>query len=291
MILVTGASGTTGRAMAGALADRAPARLAARRPERVRPSPSQDAVRFDFAAPETFGPALDGVEAVFLLRPPQMAKARDFDPFLEAVRAARVRRVVFLSVKGAERNPLLPHHALERRLARFDLPHTNLRPNDFMQNFATVHAGTIRETGEIRLPAGDGRASWVDVRDVAEAAAVALLDATPGNRAHTLTGPRAVSCAEVAEAIAAAVGHPVRYRPVSLPRFVVERRRAGAPTALALVMSAIYTIQRLGLAAEVTDDLPRLLGRAPRDIAAFARDYRDAWAAREADPARGAFTP
>ncbi len=60
-------------------------------------------------------------------------------------------------------------------------------------------------------------------------------------------------------------------------RFVRERCRAGAPLSLALVMSAIYTIQRLGLAAEVTREFVDLTGRAPRDVATFARDYADAW--------------
>lgn len=277
MILVTGASGTVGSALVEALAGRTPVRRALREPGPSRADAVGESVPFDFERPHTYTPALDGARAVFLLRPPQMARAGDIDPFVTAMRAHGVERVVFLSVKGAGRNPLLPHHGIERRLLRAGLSATMLRANDLLQNFATVHARTIRETGEIRVPAGAGRASWIDARDVADVAAVALLDPTPGPRVHTLTGAEALGVADLAAAITGAIGRPVRYRPVSVPRFVRERRRAGAPLALALVMSGIYTVQRLGLAAEVTPDLPRLLGRPPRDLATFVRDYAQAW--------------
>lgn len=275
MILVTGASGTVGRALAESLANRASVRLALHDPAKA-PAGS-DAVAFDFTRPTTFIPALDGVEAVFLMRPPQIARVQAFEPFLDAMAMRGIRRVVLLSVKGAERNPLLPHHAIERRLAKSGVPATVLRPSDFLQNFATVHAAAIRASDEIRLPAGRGKSACVDARDVADAAADALLDMRAGNRAHTLTGPTAIGVDTVAAAISEATGRQIRYVPISLARFLAERVRAGAPTPLALVMAAIYTVQRAGLAAEVTDDLPRLLGRPGRDVATFARDYAAAW--------------
>jgi len=151
MILVTGSSGLVGREVASRLAGRAPVRLALRKPAHGEDGITEaERVRFDFRDPETFDAALRGVGRVFLLRPPRLARPRrDFGPFVAAMRRAGVGQVVFLSVRGAAGNPLLPHHGIERLLEASGLPWTHLRPNDFMQNFATVHRADIRGRGEM----------------------------------------------------------------------------------------------------------------------------------------------
>ncbi len=169
MILVTGASGTVGHEVAARLSGQAPVRRALRDPA--------CGVHFDFLDPSSFGPALRGVDQVFLLRPPQLARARhDFGPFITAMERAGVRQVVFLSVRGAGSNPLLPHRGIERLLERSALAWTHLRPNDFMQNFTTVHRADIRDRSGIWAPAGYGRTSFVDVRDVADVAVRVLTE-------------------------------------------------------------------------------------------------------------------
>ena len=272
-ILVTGATGRVGGATMRALAGRAPVRAATRDPAAM-----PGGVRFDFADPATHDAALDGVGAVFLMRPPAIASGAAFEPFLDAMTRAGVRRVVVLSVRGAERIPVLPHHGMERRIVARDLDWTMLRPADFMQNLEDVHLEGIRERDEIAVPAGQGRSPFVDVEDVAAVAALALTEGGHGGRGYPLTGPDSIGFGRVAGALTAALGRPIRYRPVSLARFVLERRRRGASLALAGVMSAIYTAQRLGLADGTTDDLPRLLGRAATGIAAYARRERAVWA-------------
>lgn len=284
MILVTGSTGTVGREVVRALTRRGLAhRAAVREPPAIEPGHAGEAVRFDFEEASTHAAALDGVDRVFLLRPPALGRASQLQPFLDAVRAARsVRHVVFLSVRGADRSRLLPHHGIEKRVERLGLGWTHLRPNDFMQNFATVHASDIRDRGEIWAPAGKGRASFVDVRDVAEAAAAVL--ASPDRHAgcaHTLTGPTALDLHEVARLIGKARGRAVRYRDPSIPAFLAHGHRIGRPLVLSLVMSAIYTAQRLGWAEEISGDLGALLGRAPGTFEAFAHDFAAVWRAGE----------
>ena len=134
-IPVTGASGTLGREVAKRLArGSAPARLALRDPSRgVEGAGGLERVRFDFHDPSGFAGALRGVDRVFLLRPPRLADVRrDFMPFLLAMLRAGVERVVFLSVRGAERNPLLPLRRIEKLLERSGFAWTHLRPNDWM---------------------------------------------------------------------------------------------------------------------------------------------------------------
>jgi uncharacterized protein YbjT (DUF2867 family) len=290
VILVTGASGLVGGEVARVLATaRSPLRLALRDPG-ARPVelPPADAVRFDFQSPESFPAALSGVESVFLVRPPQLARARrHFGPFVRAMEQAAVRRVVFLSVRGADRNPLLPHHGIERLLEGSRLAWTHLRPNDFMQNFLTVHRDDIRDRDEIWAPAGDGRTSYVDVRDVAEAAARILLQQGHERRAYTLTGPQSLSLHEVAAILGDALGRTVVYRDPGLASFLRHARAAGRPLPMALVMSTVYSIARLGLAEKVEDALPRLLGRRATTFAGFAVDHARTWTPDDGAVARG----
>ncbi len=237
-----------------------------------------DAVRFDFLDPSTFASALRGVDRVFLLRPPKLARARrDFGPFVAAMLRAGVQRVAFLSVRGAGGNPLLPHHGIERLLERSGFAWTHLRPNDFLQNLSTVHRADICDRGEIWAPAGHGRTSFVDVRDVADAAVQVLTRDGHARRAYTLTGTEALDMDQVAAALSAALGRRITYCNPGIPAFVQHVRAQGHPLAFALVMTAVYTVARLGLAAEVSADLPRLIGRAPGTLAEFARDYASVW--------------
>lgn len=278
MILVTGSTGLTGRAVARSLDGRAPLRLALRDPGGAADlAVRAERVRFDFDDPASFGPALSGITSVYLLRPPAMARPAAFEPLLAAMRAAGVRRVAFLSVCGAESIPVLPHRGIERRIEGSGLAWTHLRPSDFMQNFETVHRADIRDRGELWAPAGDGRASWVDVRDVAEAAARVLTEGGHEYRAYALTGPEALGFEDAARLFSAHAGHQVLYRRPSLPRYLWHQHRAGRPAAFALVMAGIYTAQRLGLAAGTTPDLPRLIGRAPGSLERYIAGCADLW--------------
>ena len=280
-VLVTGATGTTGAAvvdeLAGRGADGAPGSLevlAATRHPTEYGGPAEP-VRFDVTDPTTYG-ALGGVDAVYLVRPPAVGNVeRDLFPVVDAAEAREVRRVVLLSVLGAERVPFLPHRRLERRLERSDLDWTFLRAAYFLQNLETVHRAEIRR-GELAVPAGDGRLGMVDARDVAAVAARALLGGHEG-RAYDLTGPGAVSFHDVAVALSAELDHEVRYTRPGLARYAWRRRRERlTPTRIA-VECGLYTAARLGLSERVTDDVRGVLGREPRSLAEYVADRRAVW--------------
>lgn len=279
MILITGASGLVGREVASRLAGRATVRLALREPSTgVAGFAAAESVRFDFLDPSTFAAALRGIDRVFLLRPPQLARAKhDFGPFVAAMQDAGAEHVVFLSVRGAESNPLLPHRRIERLLEASGLVWTHLRPNDFMQNFSTVHRADIRDHGEIWAPAGRGRTSFVDVRDVAAAAARILISEGHGRQAYTLTGGEALGLDDVAAILSAVLGRRITYRNPGIPRFLQHIRAAGHPIAFGLVMTGVYTVARLGLATGISPDLERLINRSPTSLRSFAEEYAPVW--------------
>lgn len=280
VILVTGATGTVGPHVVRDLRDRdVPVRVASRSPERAwEQFPDCEAVRFDFADPTTYEPALDAVESVFLVRPgPVAAVEEEMFPFLDAMADADVR-CVLLSVQGADRNPLLPHARLESALDQRGIPSTFLRAGFFMDNLHTFHRPEIWGSGEIWLPAGNATLAMVDARDVAAVGAVALLDDSHAGAAYEPTGGERVTFDDVARAMTAELGRTVHYVRPSFARFVWHaRRRRGLDWGFVLVQCLLYGLARLGIATAPTDDVRRVTGHSPRDIEEYVSFHREAW--------------
>ena len=283
-ILVTGATGNVGRPVAvGLLAAGHHVRAAVRDPQDVRSDPalaSAEAVAFDFTDSSTWAAAFAGVRLMFLVRPPQLSKVkRDLLPALEAARRAGVRHVVFLSLQGAEKNKVVPHATVEKWLRESTLDWTFLRPSFFFQNLSTTHCTDIRDRDEIFVPAGRGRTAFVDAPDIA-AVAVKVLSHSADHigKAWTPTGSVALTYDEVAAALSAELGRPIRYRRPGAWRYARHARRVlRMPFGMVLVTTAIYTTARLGLAAGLTDDVQTVLGREPHGVKDFAHRERAVW--------------
>lgn len=236
-------------------------------------------VSFDFARPETFAAALAGVSRVLLVRPPALTDVnRYFLPFVQAMQQAGVHQVVFLSLQGVENNPITPHHKIEKLIREAGLGYTMLRPSFFMQNLSTTHRIEIRDRSEIFIPAGHGRTSFVDVRDLSEVSAQALATGQHLNAALELTGSQALTYAEIAAILSEILGRTISYRNPSVLQFVwrkvvQENQKLG----FVLVMVALYTVAKLGKAAHLTDTLAGLLGREPTRFGQFAQDTKSVW--------------
>ncbi|WP_164737400.1 NmrA family NAD(P)-binding protein [Georgenia sp. SYP-B2076] len=288
-VLVTGASGNVGRAVVDALvragADVRAASRDGRTPRPGRgpaPRPGQmTGVRFDFTDEATWPGAFAGIEVMFVVRPPALGNARrDIIPALAAARDAGVRHMVLLSLQGAERNPVVPHAAIERWLRASGLGWTFVRASFFDQNLSTTHAADIRDRDEIVVPAGRGATAFVDAHDVGAVAAAALLDPDRhAGRAWTVTGSEALTYDQAAAILTAELGRPIRYARPGVLRYARHARRAlHMPWGMVAVTAAIYTTARVGLAAGLTDDVRTVLGREPTTFAQFAHRERAAWA-------------
>jgi uncharacterized protein YbjT (DUF2867 family) len=287
-VLVTGATGTVGRHVVSELLDRnADVRAGVRSIERARETLPDGAalVEFDFEKPETWGRAFEGVDALFLVRPPEMGRVhRHITPSVDAATRVGVDHVVFLSVLGAEKNPLLPHRRIEKHLRASDLSWTFLRASFFMQNFYVVHRADVTERGELFVPAGDGETSFVDARDVAAVGAAALANpADHRNRSYDVTGPDALTYHEAAAVFSDALDREIEYADPGLLEFVATTARRDGSLPFALVQGVVYTTARLGLAGRVTDDVERVLGRPPRSLSEFLRDHADEFEPAERD--------
>ncbi|MBA3822761.1 MAG: SDR family oxidoreductase [Ktedonobacterales bacterium] len=274
-ILVTGATGNVGAAvMRGLAAAGVPARAAVRDVADVRHA-GHDAVRFDFAQPETFAPALAGVKQVFLMRPPALSDTKRYiNPFIDAARAAGVEQIVFLSLLGAEKIRVVPHRRVEQYLETSGVGWTFLRPSFFMQNLTTTHLHEIRDDNRIAVPAGNGRTSFIDGDDVAAVAVTTLTTPGHGGHAYDLTGSEALTYTQVAAEMTEVLGRRITYTHPSLLTFARGMHAQGQPTSFIVVTAAIYTTARLGLAATITPALADLLGRAPTTMQQFIVSQR-----------------
>jgi NAD(P)H dehydrogenase (quinone) len=120
----------------------------------------------------------------------------------------------------------------------------------------------VGEDGVIRGPAGDGRVAAVAQDDVADAAVAVLRDPTPhAGRTHDLTGPRALTLAEVADTISAVTGRPVRYVPETVEEAFASRASYGAPDWQVEAWVSTYTAIAAGEMAAVSSAVPDLTGR------------------------------
>lgn len=280
-ILITGATGNVGSEILRQLvAQGHPVRAAILEAERGRlpASPLIEPVALDFGAAATYGPALDGIERVFLMRPPQISDTKTYiDPFIHTARDRGVRQMVLLSLLGAEKNPIVPHARIEKSMLAAGIPYTFLRPSFFMQNLSTTHRLDIKDHNDIFVPAGRGTTSFIDVRDIAAVAVKTLTEDGHLHRAYPLTGDVALDYYQVADIFTQVLGRRIVYPNPSIPAFIRRMRGRGLNWSYIAVMIGIYTTARLGMAGGVTPDTRVMLGRPTIPMQQFIVDHRDCW--------------
>lgn len=273
MIVVTGATGNVGRPLVRALAE-AGERVTA--VSRGTPADLPDGaahVRADLSRPETLRPAFDGAETLFLHDGGAGGQGLGSGAVLDAARDAGVRRVVLLSSQGVATRPESPSHggvmaAREEAVRGSGLAWTILRPGAFASN-AYGWAESVRAERTVAAPFGDVGIPMIDPADIAAVAAAALREDEHAGRVYELNGPAAVTPGQQAAAIGAALGEPVRF---------VELTRAQAHERMSAFMPEPVVETTLRILGEprpaelrLSPDVERVLGRAPRTFAEWAR--------------------
>ncbi|MFI6296242.1 SDR family oxidoreductase [Nonomuraea sp. NPDC050790] len=274
-VLVTGATGGIGSLLVPALLARGVhVRAMTRSAERAVGLPDgAETVVADLGEP---GAALDGVDTVFL-NSPSAPDAADLQiRFAQSARRAGVRRLVVLSQYAARADSpvrfLRWHAAVETSIRDLGLESwTVLRPNLFMQG-VLAFAGLIRAQGMFAAPIGGAAVSAVDTRDIADAAAAVLTEPGHAGRTYTLTGPRAVTHTEIAEALSAATGTRIAFADTR-PEDFAAALRGMLPDWQIEGLVEDYAHYARGEAAEIHTDLPALTGHPARDLTDFTRDY------------------
>lgn len=276
-VLVTGATGTIGSALIPALRARgATVRAMSRNPG--LDIPGVETVVADLRDPASVTAALKGVDAAFLNSPSAPDAAALQIRFADLASDAGVNRLVLLSQYAARIDSpvrfLRWHAEVEAHVRELGLGRTVLRPNLYLQALLGF-AGTIAQ-GWFTAPIGDAAVSAIDTRDIAEAAAAVLTTAGHTGRTYTLTGPRAVTHAQIAAALAAATGRSITFRDAPADQFTAALAGVLPPWQLDGLVED-YAHYARGEAADVHTSVADLTGHPARDITDFARDYAAAF--------------
>lgn len=271
-ILVTGATGNTGKHICAELAAAGAAVVAASRGGEA-PAAGNGA-HFDWYDRTTWRPVTAGVDRVYLIAPSNDPSPESvMRPFLELALESGVERVVLQGSSLIESgDPTLGRvHAL---VAETFPEWTVLRPSWFMQNFSGrhPHADSIRERAVVTTATDGGRVGFIDVRDIARVAAHALTSEVALNADPILTGPAALSYDDVAAIIGRASGRPVAHVAVDLERMRQLYAADGMPPAYADMLTGLDALIATGAEDRVTDEVLRLTGTAPRSFEEFAAE-------------------
>jgi uncharacterized protein YbjT (DUF2867 family) len=264
MILVTGATGTTGGAVARQLiAAGIRPRLILRSPGKAKEFDGKaELVKGDLADPASVAAALAGCEKLFLVTAGVEGSELE-GKAIDAAKAAGVRHVVKLSVIGAEYEAIRFgkwHRRNERKLEASGMAFTFLRPGNFMSN-SLFWIDTVKAQGAVYAPLGEGKYAPVDPADIGAVGALALTRPGHEGKAYTLTGPTAHSTAELVAMVAKASGRAIRY--VDVPPQVAKEGmlKTGMPAEYVEALLELYAFMKSGNAAMTTGTVAELLGR------------------------------
>ena len=283
MILVTGASGSTGSELVKRLsANGIPVRAMVRRPpvQAYDASSGVEYVTADFEDPVSIRRALDGIERAFLVtNSSERAEAQQL-AFVEAARTAGLRQIVYLSQLHAAKNSVvrfLRYHAVvEEAISLSGIAFTHLRPNLFMQGFLAFRP-SIESKGSFFAPAGDVEVSVVDVRDIAAVAAIALTEGGHEGKIYDVTGPEALSHTNIAARLSDALGRQVTFVDISESAMREALIAHRFPEWQADGLIEDYAHYRRGEASSVSNAVLDVTGQPARSFLTFARDYKEAF--------------
>ena len=237
-------------------------------------------VNMDYNKSETIADALNHVDKLFLLNLPAPNMAVYSNLVKEIRKYGGINHIVKLSSMAAEETGFETiigriHREEEKIIEESGIPSTFLRPGSFMQNFVNFLGQTIKTQNAFYLPAGDGKVSFVDARDIA---AISVRALTNGNqqyigKAYAITGQEAISYRQAAEILSKEIGRRISY--VDIPEEDSRKgmKENGMDDWLIDAIMEFYSIIKAGRASQTTNVVEQITGRKPIPFTQFARDY------------------
>lgn len=291
-VLVTGATSMVGKELVKELSTNTKNILikAAGRSEenvkRILNSDKAESIRFDYYRPETLREAVRDVDSIFLITPFQSDMVELTSNLLrETKNAGNVKQIVKLSVlrgddadHGIIANKL--HLQAEKMIEDSGIAYTFLCPTFFMQSFANFFPQKIKEVGAFYLPAGDGKVSFVDVRDIVAVATEVLTNNNGGRhdgKAYNITGPNALSFGDAARILSEQVGKKISYINISEDDARRVMKDIGWDEWRINFLIELYNLIRLDYLSNVTSPVEGLTGKKAISFNQFAKDYAEAF--------------
>jgi uncharacterized protein YbjT (DUF2867 family) len=280
-ILVTGGTGNVGAEVVKELLKRkADIRLLVRK-EGATPKGVEVAIG-DLLDPVSVEKALQGMDKLYLLNAVVPDELTQGLISYDLARKLKLKHIVYHSVFRVDRFKDVPHFAsklaIENAIREFDVPFTIIRPNYFSQNDATLK-DALTWAGVYPMPLGDPGISAVDIRDIAEAAAIALTSDGHFGKTYNLNGPDVLSGPTMASIWSGLLGREIRYSGDDMDAFEEQMRKRAPPWSAFDIRMMFQGYLERGFAAEAGDleTLTDLLGHPPRRYEAFAKETALNW--------------
>jgi len=227
--------------------------------------------RFDFEEQNSFNGAFIEIDILFLLRPPQISEVdKYFKPLLESALKNGIKKVVFLSVQGAEKSKVIPHNKIEHLIKSNGFKYIFVRPSYFMQNLTTTLLPEILENQTITLPSGKAKFNWIDVKNIGEVSAVLIKSFDKyQNSAYEITGTENKNFQEVTEIMTEITEAKFRFKSINPISFYFKKRKSGVKSGFAIVMTILHFLPRLQKEPEISDNFFKLTGKKTTTLKEF----------------------
>ena len=281
-ILAIGGTGNVGSEVVKELKKRnADVRILVRKKDTASPEGVEVAVG-DLLDPVSVQQALHGVDKLYLLNAVTPDELTQGLIAYDLAKRLKLKHIVYHSVFRVEHFKDVPHFAsklaIETAMREFDVPFTVIRPNYFFQNDATLR-DPLTKAGIYPMPVGQVGISAVDIRDIAEATAIALTSDGHFGKTYNLNGPEVLSGPKTASIWSGLLGKEIRYSGDDMDDFEEQmRKRAPSWSAFDIRMMFHGYLER-GFVAGAGDieTLTKLLGHKPRRYEDFAKETALEW--------------
>jgi len=283
-VLIIGGTGTVGsQVVRELLARKVMVQVLTRSADKAKGLPTgAQGVIGDLLDPSTVRSVFKDVDAVFMLIAVSTTETHEGLMALNGMRMAEVKRLVYMSVHNVEQAPHLPHFGsklpIETVVKSSGIAYTILRPNNFFQN-DYWYKDAMLNYSVYPQPLGDLGLSRVDVRDIAEAAAISLMSSGHEGKTYNLVGPSVCTGEITAEAWSRALDKDISYAGNDLDAWERQSLKF-LPAWMVFDFRLMYKFfQDKGLKA-TPDDIrrqTRLLGHPPRSFKNFVMETAAMW--------------
>jgi uncharacterized protein YbjT (DUF2867 family) len=280
--LITGATGNVGSLVVKRLIDRGEHPRIFVRDSQKAIGQYRDQVEIfagDLEQPDTLKPALKGVDALLLLTAGHNLAAQD-EMAAKAAKAAGVARLVKLSSYDARERTCgtgVWHAQGESAIRATGIPWVFVQPSGFMSN-ALLWASAIRSEGIFRTATGNGKVAFIHPDDIADVVTEALLSETYLGESLPITGPEALSYAEMATKIGFVLGRSIRFQSISEEEARQRQVSRGVPLPLVEAHLSIFRAIREDRLRTVTNTVARVLRRSPFTFDQWVKENAAAFA-------------
>ncbi len=277
IILITGATGNTGAPLVNLLAAKgAKVRAAVHSKAKAQFPANVEVVEMHLENSASVEAAFQGAAKAYFVSPFVDNMVALAKPVVAAAKKAGVKHLVRLSAAGAEApNPITIgrwQREIEVMVEQAGIPFTHLRPNFFMQNFSQNHAASIKQQGAFYTPQGEGKSSYIDVRDISAVAAAVLTSSGHEGKAYALTGGESLSNLEAAAIFSKVLGKPVAY--VDVPEAAARQgmQQFQLPAWMIDVIMELNAIAKAGYTASISPVVEQITGKKPISFEQFVKD-------------------